>query len=520
MQPFPWEITKISGGDAVLRNVGETMKLIIVVMSTVITATAIFGSAKVVKSLQDAGMDFSDFHTLGLMALFALGTVALTTVILMRLGRSQLDAIEFVFVFGAAITLAGGYWAACLLTAIQPNVLLLACRAALAIFCTVLPSALFYLFLSGNRNSVLVQYLVNLRIMGMLKPRPDEPHEVHAQRIGRYIDRLEAAYGPVLSQHRDNIVHSARRNDLPALGQDYFGVSLRLLLPVAWVSALCALGWYLALPPVAEADGSITPVSSPLVYSFLGAYWLSLQTLIWRFFRRDLLPVAYVEVAKRIILGVIAAWVVTTFLASLPDSPLAAGHGTTLLVAFGIGAFPAMAWDFVSNAFKRLPGIDVTVPSMREPLPVGQIDGLNQLHEIRLEEEDVTNVHGLANASIIDLLANTRFATPRLIDWIDQAVLLTTIACDSAEETTRLRAILRAYGIRTATALARFLDSERPSPTIMTETVTIAGQTMILHDWMRGLYAAVDQMYNFHLVSQWKKNIVSAHDEHGPARNA
>jgi hypothetical protein len=62
----------------------------------------------------------------------------------------------------------------------------------------------------------------------------------------------------------------------------------------------------------------------------------------------------------------------------------------------------------------------------------------------RLEEEGITSVQALARHDLVDLILSSRIPVPRLIDWVDQAILLQHTPAGAAKT-------LRRLGIRTAT---------------------------------------------------------------------
>ena len=133
-------------------------------------------------------------------------------------------------------------------------------------------------------------------------------------------------------------------------------------------------------------------------------------------------------------------------------------NGKFLVVAFAIGAFPDIAWQFLAGAFKKLPGVGWALPSLKTGIPLNVIDGLTVWHEARLEEEDIENVPNLATADVVDLFLNTKFPPHRIIDWIDQAILLTYLGDDAqgadAIDKTPYRE-LRKFGLRTATTFVQ-----------------------------------------------------------------
>jgi hypothetical protein len=61
----------------------------------------------------------------------------------------------------------------------------------------------------------------------------------------------------------------------------------------------------------------------------------------------------------------------------------------------------------------------------------------------------------MATADVVDLLVNTRFPAGRVIDWIDQAILLTYLGPDEAgnDRPDSARRKLALHGVRTASSL-------------------------------------------------------------------
>src|SRR3712207_9305525 len=78
----------------------------------------------------------------------------------------------------------------------------------------------------------------------------------------------------------------------------------------------------------------------------------------------------------------------------------------------------------------------------------------------RLEEEGITGIQALARHDLIDLILSSRIPVPRLIDWLDQALLYQ----HAAEHIDTLRK----RGIRTATDFLQvYEDEESALPALM-----------------------------------------------------
>jgi hypothetical protein len=163
--------------------------------------------------------------------------------------------------------------------------------------------------------------------------------------------------------------------------------------------------------------------------------------------QKDLHGSAYVAASMRLILAVIGTWVLARLGGDVPWS-----SGWQLLaMAFVIGVFPRVLWQVLQTVITRVGG--VAVPSLRSGRPLTDLDGLTVWHESRLEEEDIENVPNMATADIPDLLVSTPYAPERVVDWVDQAILLTQLGPATGPGGDALVA-LRAQGIRTASALA------------------------------------------------------------------
>jgi hypothetical protein len=232
-------------------------------------------------------------------------------------------------------------------------------------------------------------------------------------------------------------------------------------VPVSLAVIVLSIGWLLALPPINEfpIDDvttprwllALTPNATPATFAFLGAYFFSMQLLFRRYVRSDLRGSAYVAVVLRVLLAVIGAWVISTVgqHAGWND------QSQLLLLSFVIGVFPMVTWQVIRGAASK--AFKIALPSLESRLPLERLDGLTVWHETRLEEEDIENVQNMATADIVDLLVNTRFPATRIIDWVDQAILLTQLGPDAATnaEANSARRRLAKHGVRTASSLLK-----------------------------------------------------------------
>jgi len=416
---------------------------------------------------------------------------------------------------------------------LQPYYWHSAIRWVLILVLTVLPGTIFYLFIATRSTSLLNSFVANLDRLGVLgwrvaagsrvtylsfrPPQSSSDDRVETnrsrnRRITSYFERFQASYGDLPAKFVDNIISG----DAEALGVQpgervVPGLLKSYFVPVYVATVLCALGWVMVLPPFAILPRATTwdalkPEFSNVTVAFLGAYLIAIQFLVWRFLRRDLGPNAYVAFYYKIIAAFIGAWIIPLAFA-LVDS--GATQEAIWLTTFVIGGFPSTLWQVLTGAFKKMPGISITLPNLQKVLPVTELDGLTVWHEARLEEEDIDTAHAMATADIVDLLINTRFPPHRLIEWVDQAILLSRIAGPTPDITSLRRDGLRRFGIVNATAVFMALREKHiPDDT----TIEIdKGVSVKLITWLSTLSDAIRTSPNIAFVQVWKNIEESAH---------
>jgi len=227
--------------------------------------------------------------------------------------------------------------------------------------------------------------------------------------------------------------------------------------PVLVCAVVITIGWIVALAPVGEAPSKpeeimniLMPQPTAFVFGFLGAYFFSLRLIAIRYARGDLKPKAYSHIMTRILIVAILSWVLDVIFG---------GQSIVMLVLaflFGITPDEFFTWlkemirTKTSLALKEsLPESIVPTPTT---LPLTDIEGIDLYDRGRLESEGIVNIEGLAHHELIDLIIETRIPVPRLIDWIDQAILYLHLAGGSERGGL---AKLRNYGIRTASDLLK-----------------------------------------------------------------
>jgi hypothetical protein len=437
--------------------------------------------------------------------LVVLAALATLTVIWLRKGNSKARAAALVLGGYPLLAFALGgltFW-------LPPRWQLVAIRAVILVVLVTFPAAMWWLFLASQRASLLNEYLSNLDRLGLLTTRRvgsyTETNEATAVRIRSYAQKFEATYGRIPEEIHAEIQDRSYRpyRDEEVREQTPLATAA---VPVSMVVIVLAIGWLLTLPPIPDFPSiesqprwllALTPNLSPATVAFLGAYFYSLQMLFRRYVRSDLRGSAYVAVLIRTVLALIGVWV----LASILPAALNLADWQMLVIAFVVGVFPLVAWQVIRSLAAKL--FKFTLPTLEPTLGLSHLDGLTVWHESRLEEEDIENVANMATADIVDLMVNTRIPAGRIVDWVDQAILLTQLGVtgkkdDQGDES---RLILLGYGIRTASSLIEVCgEFDRQPPAGGAKFLSILDTP----DRLRSLVVAVRSNNNLPLILTWR----------------
>jgi hypothetical protein len=343
-----------------------------------------------------------------------------------------------------------------------------------------------------------------------------ETEVAHERRIVTYLDKVEAVYGRLDQHFAQSVVEGLREStkamDL-TIPRSHSVFTTETSIPVLVATMLIALGWLVTMPPSVPATehvrlGIFSAVRTPVYFAFLGAYFFSVQMLFRRYLRRDLHPGAYTSVTLRIILAVIGTWVAVEVFYPLSQANVAAAQAgaaqdslvnqSLLYIGFAIGVFPSVVWQMLATTGKRF-GAFIRLPSMRNELPLSDLDGLTIWHEARFEEEDIENIPNLATADVVELLLHTRIPPDRIVDWLDQAILYTALGAESPKSSKR--AVLRAQGIRNAVGLMEAYRKSivRDDTDALEKLLPGSGRSVI-----RTLVDTVDTNPNLRLVEAWR----------------
>lgn len=239
---------------------------------------------------------------------------------------------------------------------------------------------------------------------------------------------------------------------IEAIGQDVVGrtkTSRANPYPIFFAAILIVLGWLLVFPVLDDGAGPasaatiasyLTPRRATYVFGFLGAYFFSLNLIARRYVRGDLRPKAYGSITVRVLTVLVLSWVIDVAFAPAD---------WVYVAAFLIGIVPETFFTLIAEGRRALLG--KLSAAMREPHPLTSLEGIDLYDRSRLQDEGVNNVEALAHHDLIELMLATRIPVPRLVDWVDQAILYLHVVDEEGNQF--VRTYLRSCGIRTASDL-------------------------------------------------------------------
>lgn len=242
--------------------------------------------------------------------------------------------------------------------------------------------------------------------------------------------------------------------------------------PIVMATVVITLGWLLVFLPTdrtlvinqaSDLSKLFLPQPTGANFAFLGAYFFALNTSLLRYTRADLKPKAYSSITVRIFLVMILAWVIGSF--PYGGSP----YG--LVAVFLVGIFPESGMTLIREYVTAKSLSWKSTSLAKEEYALTNLQDIDVYDRARLADEGVTNIEGLAHHDLVDLMLETRIPVPRLVDWVDQAILYLHLVAEDdgdvpdAEEQKKeakapgsdkvrsgvLRQCLREYGVRTAT---------------------------------------------------------------------
>jgi hypothetical protein len=318
-------------------------------------------------------------------------------------------------------------------------------QIVLLIVVSLVPALMFFQF-DREKLSTLVDRWLHAIF------RLDRSLETIADVDAKYGRRVEEFYGATLG-----------------LGVAATRKRMRDRSPVVIATFLIAFGWIVVLldrdaqtldrnPQTVEpVDFQVLLQVSPslITLAFLGAYFLSIQVTLRGYVRGDLKPKTYNVIIVRTLMAMILAlameaiWGTNTYTRGLAFLAGILPSTVLRIMREMIEQLQTQAKSLAKGLSRRSGDQDSEAEDrkardeLREKSPLSELDDVDIYDRTRLEEEGITSVQALARHDLIDLILSSRIPVPRLVDWMDQAVL-------HQHANASLRALKR-IGIRTAT---------------------------------------------------------------------
>lgn len=302
---------------------------------------------------------------------------------------------------------------------------------------TLMPALMYFQFDAERLGTLRHRWIQNVF---RLDPTVFTMADVKA----KYERQLEEAYGGDDGRGR---LTRGRRSPI---------IVTTVILAFGWLLIMLRAGDRVQLGPGESLSflGLLDPDQSMVTFAFLGAYFFALNLIRSGYMRADLRPKTYTTIAVRILVVVVLAWLIEAVSdAGDKSQPL-------FLIAFAAGFVPDrvlhLLWEKVLPKMTNLLNLD-------QQQPLTEIEGVDLYERTRLSEEGITNVEALAHHDLLDLFFKTRIQAARLVDWVDQAILVMYLNGVQDEDeapshpNAALRSALRTVGIRTASDLVQFV---------------------------------------------------------------
>jgi hypothetical protein len=244
-----------------------------------------------------------------------------------------------------------------------------------------------------------------------------------ARRFDEVHDQLVGVFGGVPATFENRRRSSARAPHLPpapsGLGSfaTHFAVPSLLLLLVGFGALALAVG----APSGTKGAWNESPVlARGLQWGVAGAYVYVLVTFGSRSFRNDLTVGATVWAIITLIVG--PALAVVLALGWKWKSPASGEIGwQTAIVLFFAGLAPRQVMNLIEAAALLI--LKAPAEARATLIPLTKLRGISSELAVRLKEENIEDVIGLAYADPIRLVQSVPYDLRQVVEWIDQAQL-------------------------------------------------------------------------------------------------
>ncbi len=156
----------------------------------------------------------------------------------------------------------------------------------------------------------------------------------------------------------------------------------------------------------------------PLLVALMSVYLFNMYHTLRRLYLTDLNAHVFWYCLYRV--GLVTALTIVVAFGGMTPAMGTVGGGAGYLAFFGIGFLATDFLYMVIVTAQKVFNLREREPEMLLTL----IRGLNIWNEYRLAEEGIENVEQLATSDVVDLAIRTHYPLMTLLDWIDQAILI------------------------------------------------------------------------------------------------
>ncbi|MEO9804871.1 MAG: hypothetical protein ABJF04_16565 [Reichenbachiella sp.] len=154
-----------------------------------------------------------------------------------------------------------------------------------------------------------------------------------------------------------------------------------------------------------------------IAFAIMGGYVSAAQYVYRRFSTIDLTPGSFFSVSLRIVF----ATLISLMLMFVFSGTTVVDSNIILVLAFLTGVFPDSGLRLL---MEKISIFSSKMDDQNVNYSLGKIEGISEMHKIRLNEIGIDNVQNLAQFNFFMLIIKTPFAVRTLLDWMAQAKLL------------------------------------------------------------------------------------------------
>jgi hypothetical protein len=303
-----------------------------------------------------------------------------------------------------------------------------------------------------------------------------------------------------------------------------FNYTLSIVLAVS-ITLLGLFIFFMPLLDLASLDsiGLTALVLRAMRIGFLGTLLFSLYYVYRRYTTFDLSPHVYLYCAIMMTSGLVLNYVFFSLLDSVMVNPQEGLiPGVLDMVSFLIGFFSILSVQGLTRTAYEAFGQQQRRSDL---FRLAQIDGISELHEVRLRDIGIDNIQNLAAVNIPMLLLSTPFPIQVIVDWVDQAILIVMLSDEYMLESLRKEHIrtwsdffdrwapyVEKYKLlqqnRDAAAdEKKAAEIDTKLNTLIEEQTKFANALNSTVTMLDELYKSADRHPNKHVISNYRKNV-------------